>query len=422
MNKRSMRAGVEDRWHRPAKRDEAVPFPADQPGAGSWCLDPKHGQVGTLVTTTRHGSGKRWQARWVDKDGLERSRSIDRKTDAQAQVTQVTTNITVGTYVDRGRGSALFRDVADEWLSAVGQKLKQSTLAGYRSELNNAVLPRFGDTALVDIEHGDIQTWVNWMTTDPDARQLRTTDLKKAKRTPLSSGRTIHAYRRMKQVLDYAIRTKRLMANPADDIELPRVVKRVDKALTHDEVAAMVAASGDAGPILETLAYTALRFGELAALRVKDVDVKNRRIQVSKGIAQVTGVGLVEDTTKTHQERVVPILTDHLAATLTEVTQGRKGDEYLFPVAGGPMRNSYLRHRLDKACETAKLEAVTPKTLRHTAGSLALQAGASIVVVQKLLGHKSATTTMNVYAHMLPDDFDNLATAMNNAATGASKG
>jgi len=62
------------------------------------------------------------------------------------------------------------------------------------------------------------------------------------------------------------------------------------------------------------------------------------------------------------------------------------------------------------------MTGISPKTLRHTAGSLALGAGASVVTVQKLLGHRSPMTTMNVYSHMLPDDFDNLAKAMNKAA------
>jgi site-specific recombinase XerC len=43
-----------------------------------------------------------------------------------------------------------------------------------------------------------------------------------------------------------------------------------------------------------------------------------------------------------------------------------------------------------------------------------------VVTVQKLLGHQSPITTMNVYSHMLPDDFDNLAAAMDSAARAAA--
>jgi integrase len=49
------------------------------------------------------------------------------------------------------------------------------------------------------------------------------------------------------------------------------------------------------------------------------------------------------------------------------------------------MRNSYFRWRFDKACEIAGLTGISPKTLRHTAGSLALKSGASIVTTSKLL-------------------------------------
>jgi integrase len=67
----------------------------------------------------------------------------------------------------------------------------------------------------------------------------------------------------------------------------------------------------------------------------------------------------------------------------------------------------------------AGLSGISPKTLRHTAGSLALKSGASIVTTSKLLGHHNVTTTANVYSHMLPDDFDALAAAMDMAARAA---
>jgi integrase len=284
------------------------------------------------------------------------------------------------------------------------------------------VLPRWEDVKLADITHADVQQWVTWLTTSPDARKPRTADKTKAKRSPLSAGRTIHAHRVLKQVVAYAIRTKRLATNPADGVELPRVVAREETALSHQQVQDLVAGAGDMGPMVLTLAYGGLRFGECAALRVGDVDLTRRRILVSKAIAQVTGDGLIEDTTKTHQARSVPILTKRLADTLREATKGRQADEYLFPAPdGGPMRNSYFRHRFDKAAALAGLSGISPKTLRHTAGSLALKSGGSIVTTSKLLGHHNVTTTANVYSHMLPDDFDSLAAAMDMAARAAER-
>jgi integrase len=99
---------------------------------------------------------------------------------------------------------------------------------------------------------------------------------------------------------------------------------------------------------------------------------------------------------------------------LTGVIEAREPSEYLFPAAdGGPMRNSYLRWRLDKACKTTGLIGISIKTLRHSAGSLALAIpGTSVVVVSRLLGHAKVSTTADIYTDMLPDDFDALSAAM----------
>ena len=139
---------------------------------------------------------------------------------------------------------------------------------------------------------------------------------------------------------------------------------------------------------------------------------------VSRSITGVRGQGRLEGDTKTHQRRMVPILTTALADELKQLIDGRDPSEFLFPGPdGAAMAVGWFRVRFDKACAAAGLTGITPHTLRHTAGSLALALGATVVTVQKLLGHRNATTTMNIYAHQLPDDFDNLAAAMDAAAT-----
>jgi integrase len=400
-----------------------VGWPADGSDGPLWCTDPKHGTPGTLVCTARHGKGKRWAARVVDGNGFESSKSFDRKAEAEAYVKRVSADLVTGKYVDTRKSAVTFREVSEEWLATQRTRLKPSSIGGYESLLRMTVWPRWGDAKLSEISHADVQNWLVWLTTSKKARQPRTPDEdKNANRKPLSARRAVQAHGIVKQVLDYAVRTGRLGLNPAIGIERPRVVHRRETTLTHAQVAALVKAAGDAGPIIQTLAYTGLRFGELAALRVRDVDTKCRRILVSKAVAQVTGVGLVEDTTKTSQVRSVPILTTELTNVLADLIAGREPDEYLFPAPdGGSMRNSYFRWRLDTACAATGLIGVSIKTLRHTAGSLALAIpGTSIVVVSKLLGHANVTTTMNVYSHMLPDGFDNLAAAMDTAARAAA--
>ena len=418
--KRSARAGVEDRWHRGPRRTEQVSWPADASAPGCWCTDQKHGEPGTLVTTIRHARGLRWLARWVDHDGNERSKAFGRKAEAQAHINAVTTALTVGTYADPKRGAALFRTVAEDWFASKAS-LKEKTQAGYRSLLDVIVLPQWGDVRLSDISHADIQSWVNKLSNDPGSRQRKAT-AEDAKDKGLSPARVIQAYQVLDQTLRFAVRSKYIAANPADHIQLLRRTTPEKIALTHEQVRKLAEASGELATQVYTLAYAGLRYGECAALRVRDVDLQRCRLKVSRSVTAVAKLGLVEGATKTHQARTIPV-PKFVADALARRVCGKAPADLVFPgPKGGWMPLDWFTWRFQKACETAGLDNVTPHSLRHTAGSLALASGASVVTAQKLLGHQSPITTMNVYAHQLPDDFDNLAAAMDSAAQAAAVG
>ena len=187
-------------------------------------------------------------------------------------------------------------------------------------------------------------------------------------------------------------------------------------ALTHDQVRQLAEASGEVSTMVYTLAYTGIRYGEAAALRVGDVDTTRRRLTVSRSITRVRKIGLVEGGTKTHAgpDGAYPRVRCRRAG---RCDQGPRPARVSVPRSRWRADDDWMvpRQVRQGRCEGGA-ENVSPHSLRHTAGSLALASGASVVTVQKLLGHRNATTTMNVYSHMLPDDFDNLAAAMDKAA------
>jgi integrase len=74
---------------------------------------------------------------------------------------------------------------------------------------------------------------------------------------------------------------------------------------------------------------------------------------------------------------------------------------------------------LNQACERASIERITPHELRHTAASLAIASGANVKVVQQMLGHKSATLTLDLYGHLFADQLDVVADALDVARTAA---
>ncbi len=70
----------------------------------------------------------------------------------------------------------------------------------------------------------------------------------------------------------------------------------------------------------------------------------------------------------------------------------------------------------DPAAKTVGLGGLTPHELRHTCASLAIAAGCNVKVLQTLLGHKTATLTLDRYGHLFPDDLGRIADAFDGAA------
>ncbi len=394
--RRNPRAGIEDRWY---------PTVVE--------VDPETGKVTKkkVKSDERFGKGKRWRARYVDPNGVERSRSFDTKAAAQKFLdSDVTTKVVTGTWVDPDRSGVLFGVVAEKWF-ATKKFRKPKTVAGYRSLLDTIVLPRWGDVRLREIEFEDIQEWVVALSESGSSR---------FEGRGLSASRVIQSYQVLSQVLRFAIKAKRLAANPAEDIDLPSMMAGERRYLTHVEVMRLAMAAGRFRPLVLTLAYTGIRFCEAIALRTSNVDLEQRRIRITRSATGVTGKGIVETDTKNHTTRAVPV-PGTLAKDLANLLSGRRPDALVFPShKGGYLTSTEFRWVFDQAAKDAGLAGVVPHGLRHTAASLAISAGANIKVVQRMLGHKTATLTLDLYGHLFPDDLDVVANGMDAGARAAA--
>ena len=83
---------------------------------------------------------------------------------------------------------------------------------------------------------------------------------------------------------------------------------------------------------------------------------------------------------------------------------------------GVVMRNHNFRSpAFAPAAERIGMPGLTPHDLRHTAASLAVQVGANVKAVQRMLGHASAAMTLDVYSGLFDDDLDALAERMDAA-------
>ncbi|MDI3312927.1 MAG: site-specific integrase [Mycobacterium sp.] len=218
-------------------------------------------------------------------------------------------------------------------------------------------------------------------------------------------------------MFDYAVRDGAIHRNPAAGIRLPKIQGNDPRPLTHDELWRLAGHLEDSRDRLLVLVagYCGLRWGELAALRWSDVDFGKNTLRVSRAYSEEAPRGELSPV-KDHQARTVPI-PQVVSEELRRYGAQREPEALVFPSANGtPLRNrNWRRDVFDPAVEALALK-ITPHNLRDTAASLAIQEGASVVAVSRLLGHESAATTLNHYAGFFPTDLYDVASRLNAAA------
>ena len=145
------------------------------------------------------------------------------------------------------------------------------------------MLPRWGDVPLDRITFDGVSAWVTGMVAEG-----------------LSASWTQQAYHLLTSMLDDAVRGSRIPRNPARGVDLPRIVSRPGRYLTHGQLADLAEACGDFETLVLVLGYCGIRWGEAAALTVGHVDPLRGRIWVVESVTEVNGM-LVFGTPKAHQ-------------------------------------------------------------------------------------------------------------------------
>lgn len=344
------------------------------------------------IERRERGGQVRYLVRYRTPENVQRSRTFDRKKDATAFLTTVEGSKLSGSFVDPARSKLTLGSWSETWLAG-RVDLAPKTLERYRGILTKHVVPRWGRVSLADVRHADVQAWLASLELAP------------------ASVRKVH--RVLSMVLAAAVRDGRLARNPAELVALPRVASAERRFLTHHQVEQLADAVGpEWRPVVRFLAYTGCRWGEMAALRVHRVDLLRRRVLVAESVTPVAGV-MTWGPTKGHERREVP-LPAFLVRELEQLTAGKRRDELVFTGPRGAVLRSqtFQRAALTAAADAIGVPGFHPHELRHTAASLAIASGADVKVVQQMLGHKSATMTLDLYGHLFGDRLDVVADAL----------
>ena len=382
------------------------------------------------------GIGNRWRGWYVGDDGKTRTKRFRIEAEAKAWSDTERGKVVTNVWVSPDVGATTFRAVAEEWLKTKGHR-KPKTLAGYRSILDTIVLPKWGDSEMKAIAYGELSSWFASLSVNGSQAG-----------TALSASRIIQTHQLMGAVYKYAVRAGLASKNVVADIDrrhdLPTEHAREIKYLTHAQLQGLAERTERFETLTLMLGYCGIRFGEAAALRRGSV--KDGKLTIRESVTRVTGQGMVTTRTKTGQVRDVAVPPPVWERLIAELPTDQEG--LVFPGNyGDTLTLGQYRRPFDRAVKAMQTQAteqreqeldageldehgqprtpvfptISPQALRHTAASLYISTGANIKVVQRQLGHATASMTLDRYGHLYHDDLHAAAKAVGEAMTAAKQ-
>jgi integrase len=330
---------------------------------------------------------KKYRARWRTPDGESRSRTFERRVDADRHLTSVEGDKLRGVYVDPSAGRIT---VADYWATwSARQPWRASSRLSITSLFTCHVVPQLGQRPLNSLRRGDIETWTA--------------------RLPLAARTANQAARYLSTMLEGAVADGLIAQNPAHRAKRPRVDIEPVVPFTADEAAALRAAAPGPFRVALTLGLGAgLRQSEATGLTVDRVDFLQRQLTVDRQlVSPVRGDPSFGPPKTARSYRTVPladVVLEELSAHLAEYGTGRDG-LLLFQADGRPMVRPRFGVIWRQLRDRAGLPSARFHDTRHTFASTLLSGGVSVAAAAEYLGH-SPGELLRTYAHLLPADHD----------------
>jgi integrase len=294
-----------------------------------------------------------------------------------------------------------------EWLEHASLSFSPRTIEVTRGYIDATIVPTLGAIPVAKLTAIEIDRFY---------RKLLTVGGPHGKLSPATI-RRIHGI--LRRALSQGVRWGWLTDNPAAKASPPRVPVRKLAPPSPEQVARLFRCALETNPNLATFivlaASTGARRGEIAALRWRNFDFKRATVSIERGLV-IAGSRLIEQGTKTHQSRNVS-----LDATTAELLLAHKQREEGIAAACGtqvgtdafvlsespdgsaPLRPDAFSRSFQKACRRVGITGIRLHDLRHYVATQLLASGVDVRTVAGRLGHRNASTTLNVYSHFLPE-------------------
>lgn len=272
----------------------------------------------------------------------------------------------------------------------IGQPMKPLTKKYTISRLRHHVVPLLGGKRITEVRPRDIEKFCRDVT-DGKTR----TDTKKGRRTRVivkgGEGAAVKAVRDLSAMFSFAVHQELLESNPVMRARVRKTDNQRTRFLTPAELRRLGRAFDQVGrdganpkaiTICKLWALTGCRRNEIAGLKWSEVDFAE-------------GVFRFEETKTGKSIRPLPLS----ARLLLRNVERTPGTDHVFPAEDGEgffQGTSKIWPDVKKA---SGLDDITPHTLRHTIGSLAVSHGENLIMTGALLGHANPRSTA-IYAHI----------------------
>lgn len=295
--------------------------------------------------------------------------------------------------LEKNKGGKPFNTVADDWYSDCMNVVTWNTYNGYRSKKNRAS-DYFSDTPISSITLTDVNDYI---------KSLPTSWAKKTTKDYVSV---------LSCIFEYALKIGYINQNPVSNVTLPKGQKTSHRRSVTKEERHIIETQWDKvdnGLIPYFFLYSGLRRGELSALTWKDIDFKNKLINVNKSVYWIGNVPHIK-TPKTESGIRKAILLDCLAEKIKPLKG--KPEALVFGYNGQIFGNSHLTRIFEKYCKETGIK-VTPHMLRHSFSTILFEAGLAVKDIQDILGHAQYSTTMDIYTHITKEHKEEAITKAN---------
>ena len=320
----------------------------------------------------------------------------------------------------------------DFWtLHVEGGNLRPSTVAFYKA-MSPRCIAYFGTKKLNSIQKIDCEKFMVWLR-----------DQKQKKGEPLSARTQKYIHGFLRVVFDFAEENGYITVNPMRGVKPPKQPHHEVQFLGTNDAQAFLSALQDAPlrwrAIMQIMLYLGLRRGELCGLKWENIDFDSNTISIKYNVtySSLGGVQIGEPKTansfrtlpapavvmstlkewKTEQAAYFRDIADTARTTIvitpTAFVFSGKLDPY------SPMFPTHLTKRVKAFCKAHNLPDMSPHDLRHTCGSLMLEAGVNLKAVQQFLGHEDGATTLKFYAGV---DAESLRKATENLSSALASG